>query len=590
MSKISRNHPCPCGSGKKYKHCCQLAHEANASEQDKQRQALQNTLPQLIGAGIHSYQTGQIADAQQTFQTVLQINPNDPDGLHLLGVIARDQGYYENAIQLINKAIQVLPHEANFYNNLGISYRKNGDPDNAALSYEKALTLQANHAQALNNLGNLYTEQKAYRKAADYFERAIAADPLFAEAHFNLGHALQTQDQHEKALACYQQALNIRPDYVAAISNCGTALHTLDRIDEALAYFEQAITLQADFHPAYMNLGYVALTKGMALEALPFLQHAHHLLPDHPETLNFLSHTEKNLGLFGDAIAHSKHAFHLAPNTIAGLESAVRLALMYYLQKNHAASNEWLSQASGITQHGKRPARTYWTYLGLLLSWWKRQPPTKLENNKIFYVIGDSHTLSLHGLTFNLLGQHYQGQALWVEGCKQWHLGNPENNVYKLQFEAYLADLPINSAVLICAGEIDCRLDEGLLKACKRPEDLQALTSKTIADFIRYISNLRQRYPLNFSLSAIPACNLQTEQLPHDQAQQLLGLIQDFNQQLKQQTLQAEMGFLDIFALTNTEKGKADGDYHIDQIHLQPIAYAAAFSKHFTAPAYNLSN
>ena len=22
MAKIGRNHPCPCGSGRKYKHCC----------------------------------------------------------------------------------------------------------------------------------------------------------------------------------------------------------------------------------------------------------------------------------------------------------------------------------------------------------------------------------------------------------------------------------------------------------------------------------------------------------------------------------------------------------------------------------------
>ena len=27
MSKIGRNQPCPCGSGAKYKHCCQLKDE-----------------------------------------------------------------------------------------------------------------------------------------------------------------------------------------------------------------------------------------------------------------------------------------------------------------------------------------------------------------------------------------------------------------------------------------------------------------------------------------------------------------------------------------------------------------------------------
>ena len=30
MGKIGRNHPCPCGSGKKYKHCCLPAQQAGA--------------------------------------------------------------------------------------------------------------------------------------------------------------------------------------------------------------------------------------------------------------------------------------------------------------------------------------------------------------------------------------------------------------------------------------------------------------------------------------------------------------------------------------------------------------------------------
>lgn len=31
MGKIGRNHPCPCGSGKKYKHCCLPAQQAGAT-------------------------------------------------------------------------------------------------------------------------------------------------------------------------------------------------------------------------------------------------------------------------------------------------------------------------------------------------------------------------------------------------------------------------------------------------------------------------------------------------------------------------------------------------------------------------------
>ena len=32
MSKVRRNDPCPCGSGKKYKHCCFLTEDDGAEE------------------------------------------------------------------------------------------------------------------------------------------------------------------------------------------------------------------------------------------------------------------------------------------------------------------------------------------------------------------------------------------------------------------------------------------------------------------------------------------------------------------------------------------------------------------------------
>jgi len=50
--KIGRNEPCPCGSGKKYKHCCLGKHEAakrmNQMEPKKDLQAKEKEQEQLI--------------------------------------------------------------------------------------------------------------------------------------------------------------------------------------------------------------------------------------------------------------------------------------------------------------------------------------------------------------------------------------------------------------------------------------------------------------------------------------------------------------------------------------------------------------
>jgi hypothetical protein len=50
MAKIGRNDPCPCGSGKKYKHCHLPIDEAAQAEQRRLRQAVDTLLPQIITA------------------------------------------------------------------------------------------------------------------------------------------------------------------------------------------------------------------------------------------------------------------------------------------------------------------------------------------------------------------------------------------------------------------------------------------------------------------------------------------------------------------------------------------------------------
>ncbi len=47
MSRIGRNDPCPCGSGKKYKKCCLLQEEAATSQVRGERSAVQTALDWL---------------------------------------------------------------------------------------------------------------------------------------------------------------------------------------------------------------------------------------------------------------------------------------------------------------------------------------------------------------------------------------------------------------------------------------------------------------------------------------------------------------------------------------------------------------
>ena len=70
MNKTGRNDPCPCGSGKKYKHCCMLAHEAPAPEElqwRRVRRAIENMAATLLRYGQERYGPALLVEAWEDF-------------------------------------------------------------------------------------------------------------------------------------------------------------------------------------------------------------------------------------------------------------------------------------------------------------------------------------------------------------------------------------------------------------------------------------------------------------------------------------------------------------------------------------------
>ena len=228
--------------------------------------------------------------------------------------------------------------------------------------------------------------------------------------------------------------------------------------------------------------------------------------------------------------------------------------------------------------------RAYWNLLDLLLSWNQKANgmANASKNMETLHVIGESHSLSVHGAEISYRGRPMRCVAQWIAGCKQWHLGNGKVNIYKRKFEMIMAQLPQRSTILLAIGEIDCRSDEGIVKVWRKsPEkSLDSLCQATARAYLQYVAEISARYDHQLVIGGVPAPIIPPQALTLEIAEQRTHLIRTFNRCLKELALVSRMDFLDVYALTDCGNGIADGECHIDTCHLLPSAVVATFDKH----------
>ncbi|CAH1385681.1 tetratricopeptide repeat protein [Candidatus Nitrotoga sp. M5] len=307
MKKIGRNDPCPCGKGKKYKHCC----EPNGEVDRAKTQSSDLSISQVIQVAREHHQAGRLSQAEAIYQQILQIVPNHPDALHLSGLIALRRGKSEIAVGLISRAISVNPSNPAYYINLGNAFKDQGRLQEAILNYQQAVSIKPDFAEACTNLGNALKEQGNLEAAVENFRRSLALKPNFAETHSNLGNALKDQGLLEEAIACYSQALQLRPDYAEAYNNLGAALKAQNKLNEAIESYRKAVSLKSDFFDAHNNLGNALMAQGNLEAAVMSFYQSLLIKPDFAEAHNNLGNALKDQGKLDAAIGSFQRALEI---------------------------------------------------------------------------------------------------------------------------------------------------------------------------------------------------------------------------------------------------------------------------------------
>lgn len=203
------------------------------------------------------HQSGNLAAAEAIYIALLNSEPQDFDGLHLLGLIQIQKGQFETGVRLIAAALKIKPDSALAYYNLGNGLYQLKRIDDALASYDMALSIQPIWPEAHCNRGNTLLELDRAADAVASFDHALLLKPDYAEALYNRGNALLEMQNFEAALSSFDAALAINPNDAESWSNRGNALHKLHRLEEALQSYQLALTLKSDYAEVFNNIGHV---------------------------------------------------------------------------------------------------------------------------------------------------------------------------------------------------------------------------------------------------------------------------------------------------------------------------------------------
>jgi protein O-GlcNAc transferase len=243
---------------------------------------------QILQRAVQHHQTGQLDVAERLYWDVLKMVPEQPDALHLLGVLAIQHGRPADAVLRIRRAVASRPASAVYHANLGVALQAVGRLDDARAALERAVSLDAGHVDASFNLGVTLQTLGALDDAVTRYRHVITLAPGHVGALRNLGNSLASLGRHEEAVDAFRQVLALAPGDTGLLGSLGASLAGLGRTDDAIEALTAA-TISAPNDPdAWLNLGVACHPAGRTDQAIDAYRRSLVLRPTHAETWHSL--------------------------------------------------------------------------------------------------------------------------------------------------------------------------------------------------------------------------------------------------------------------------------------------------------------
>jgi cellulose synthase operon protein C len=211
--------------------------------------------------GLVAYGKKDIPAARSAVENLLKVQPDNPQGLQLAGLIAYENRSDIQAQEHLRKALQKAPGLDFGRRTLIMSYLRSGQPTKALETLQPVLHGSETRTAWLSLAGNVYMQSGDAKTAEEYFLRAAKADPENKQTQTALAMARMRSGHADEAFSDLEQIASADSGISADMALIATNIRQ-KQFDKALKAIANLEKKQAD-NPVVHNLrGGALLGKG----------------------------------------------------------------------------------------------------------------------------------------------------------------------------------------------------------------------------------------------------------------------------------------------------------------------------------------
>lgn len=160
--------------------------------------------------------------------------------LILAGKLAFSAGRYAEAADSFQKAVEVDPNKVPAIVNLAATLAQLNKPREAIAKFKAALEIAPDNLAANFDLGMMYINSGNYEEGIKHLQVVVKKEPKDSQAHLILADAFLKEKQFDKAIEHYKTALSLDPGLIWGWVDLSSALSSTGQHGEALKVLEDA--------------------------------------------------------------------------------------------------------------------------------------------------------------------------------------------------------------------------------------------------------------------------------------------------------------------------------------------------------------